>query len=140
MLNSTTQRVTVVYDDEATSETAIGDAVEAAAYLDGVRDAACTIVGDQTTWPVCNEQGEDGAAPCGNLAEVIVRVLQSRSFACRHHARHGGEVDALATQYEFCFDQAQGTVTWIEGDQTYTVAVWLEGGPHRPSSTADWPR
>jgi len=64
MLNSTTQRVTVVYDDEATSETAIGDAVEAAAYLAGVRDAFCTIVGDETTWPICNAQGEGSAASC----------------------------------------------------------------------------
>jgi len=71
---------------------------------------------------------------------VIVRVLDSQSFACRHHAQHGGEVDALATQYEFRYDQAEGTVTWTEGDQTYTVAVRLEGGPHRPYSTADWPQ
>ena len=139
MLNSTTQRVTVVYDDEATSETAIGDAVEAAAYLDGVRDAVCTIVGDETTWPICNDQGEGGAASCDNLAEVIVRVFDSRFFARRPHAEHGKELDALAIQYEFRFDQAEGTVTWTEGDHTYTVAVRVEDAPYRPYFTADWP-
>jgi len=59
------------------------------------------IVGDETTWPICNDQGEGGAASCDNLAEVIVRVFDSRLFACRQHAEHGKELDALAIQYEF---------------------------------------
>jgi hypothetical protein len=136
MLNSTNLLVTVVYDDQATSETAIGDAVEAAAYLDGVRDAVCTIIGDQTTWPVCNDRGEGGSGPCGNLAEVIVRAVDSRFFACRQHAKGS---DARASQYEFRFDQADGTVTWTERDRTHTVAVRVNDR-HRPDFTADWPR
>jgi len=74
-----------------------------------------------------------------HLAEAIVRVFDSRFFARRPHAEHGKELDALAIQYEFRFDQAEGTVTWTEGDHTYTVAVRVEDAPYRPYFTADWP-
>jgi YD repeat-containing protein len=140
MLSSATLQLTVVFDDRLTSETTIGDAVEAAAYLHGVRDAACTIVGDKSTWPGCSDQGDDAVTPCGNLAELIVRVFDDRFFACRSCAGHGEQIDPLASQHEFRYDQADRTVTWTEGDQTSTAAVRIEGGPHRPYATADWPQ
>jgi hypothetical protein len=43
-----------------------------------------------------------------------------------------------ASQYEFRFDQADGTVTWTERDRSYTAAVCVGDAPLRPDFTAGW--